>query len=222
MGNGAQHDAAYYRKRDKPEIFLSFDLEMNQPSGKIIQLGAVSGNIFTGEIAEERLSLLVQCGEPLCTRNNDATGECDIPKLTGITQKDIDTSGITLEQAYQELLQYWQRSGATSTFLTWGYGDVGELRSQLLREYPGCFDDPQKKFAFGHRSIDVKSLHQAWATMNGHSIKAGLSKALSKHELTFDGRLHNAMWDAYNTFKIAHCLFNKFKVLPAPAAVPTT
>jgi inhibitor of KinA sporulation pathway (predicted exonuclease) len=195
-----------------PEIFLSLDLEMNQPSGRIIQIGAVYGNIHTGEIAEKRLSILVEPGEPLSTRNDEKTGACDIVRLTGISQKDIDEKGVTLWEAYEALVAYWKEAQATSTILTWGYGDVLELRHQLMTDYKGCFDPPRIPYPFGRRSLDIKSLHQSWATMNGASIKAGLAKAMSKHEIPFDGRFHNAMWDAYNTFKIAHKLFNFMKV----------
>ena len=204
-----------YRLLDKPEVFVAFDLEMNQPSGKIIAIGAVAGNILSGKIADERLSVLVQCGEPLCTSNNPANGECDIPRLTGITQAELDAHGISLWEAYGLLVDFWRRHSASHTLLTWGSGDVVDLRSQLIRarDQKGTFPEDQP-FVFGHRSIDVKSLHQAWATVNRISIKAGLAKALSKHKLTFDGRAHNAMWDAFNTFRIAHLLFSKMKENP--------
>ena len=202
----------YFRHHDKPELFLSFDLEMNQPSGKIIQIGAVAGNILTGQIAEERFCMLVQCGEPLCKANNPTTNECDIPRLTGITQEELDAHGVPLWEAYKKFVDYWQSQGASHTLLTWGFGDVNELRAQLLQARPELTSFPEDcPFHFGHHSIDVKSLHQAWATANRVSIKAGLSKAMGKHKLTFDGRAHNAMWDAYNTFRIAHLLFLKMK-----------
>ena len=201
-----------FRQHDIPAVFLSFDLEMNQPSGKIIQIGAVAGNVLTGEIADERFSVLVQCGEPLCTTNNRLTNECDIPRLTGITQEELEAHGVSLWEAYELFVDSWRRRGAAQTLLTWGFGDVRELRSQLLLARPELTDFPaERPFPFGHRSIDVKTLHQAWATVNRVSIKAGLSKALSKHKLTFDGRAHNALWDAYNTFRIAHLLFLKMK-----------
>ena len=42
----------------------SLDLELNQPSGKIIQIGAVVGDTETGEITQ-RLRIYVNPGEPI-------------------------------------------------------------------------------------------------------------------------------------------------------------
>ena len=68
------------------EIFTSLDLEMNQPSRKIISIGVVVGNIRTGNILE-KLNVFVNPREKLITRIKD---------LTKITQEDVD-SGYTLE-----------------------------------------------------------------------------------------------------------------------------
>jgi len=73
-------------KENKPiEIFTSLDLEMAQPSKKIIQIGAVVGNIVTGEILE-KLSIIVNPKEQLTEF---------IINLTGITQEDVN-NGVTL------------------------------------------------------------------------------------------------------------------------------
>lgn len=200
-----------WRKRDKPEIFLSLDLEMNQPSSRIIQIGAVAGNIITGEIFSEKFSRLVKCGEPLCKRDNPIKNECDITKLTGITEESIEVEGVSLIKAFKELVDYRDKWEASPIVLTWGGNDIQILRDQIRSDYPDEYLALFKKASFGYQVIDVKMLHQAWATANGISIRAGLAKAMSKHKLLFDGRAHNAMWDAYNTFRIAAILFSKFQ-----------
>ena len=74
------------------EIFTALDLEMNQPSKKIIQIGACVGNISTGQIFE-KLSVFVNPQERISSY---------ITNLTKITQEDVDC-GFTLEEAYRKL-----------------------------------------------------------------------------------------------------------------------
>ena len=198
-----------YRKHDKPRVFVSLDLEMNQPSCRIIQIGAVVGNVVTGEIFDEKFSMLVECGEPLCTETDRAENKCDIPKLTGITDEKIRERGVSLFEAYEKLKEYCSKYEAARTLITWGAGDVVALKCQLERDYPDTCDWSKHRFPFGFRVLDIKTLHQAWAVVNDVSIKAGLAKAMSKHSLLFRGRAHDAMWDAHNTFVIAHHLFIK-------------
>src|SRR5260370_816368 len=104
-------------------IVLSLDLEMNQPSENIIQIGAVTGDILTGEITG-RCTLLVKLPE----------GEVVSPfitNLTGIEQSDLDQFGMTLEEAYEQLKDFMKASGAFLNPITWGGGDSAFLRAQL-------------------------------------------------------------------------------------------
>jgi len=48
----------------------SLDLEMNQPSGKIIQIGAVVGDTATGEVSH-RLRIYVNPGESVAQMITD-------------------------------------------------------------------------------------------------------------------------------------------------------
>jgi hypothetical protein len=48
------------------ELIVALDLEMNQPSGRVVQIGAVLGNVRTGEVVSQ-LDLKVNPGEPLFT-----------------------------------------------------------------------------------------------------------------------------------------------------------
>ena len=102
------------QKEIKPiEIFTSLDLEMNNKEGKkIIQIGAVVGNITTGEILET-LSIIVNPKEQLTDF---------IIGLTGITQNDVD-NGVTLEEAYLKLKEMHLRHKSFINCITWGGGD---------------------------------------------------------------------------------------------------
>jgi inhibitor of KinA sporulation pathway (predicted exonuclease) len=166
---------------------LSLDLEMNQPSGRIIQIGACVGNIHTGEIVET-LSILVDPGEPLSDF---------IIGLTGITEERLDRDSTSLLEAYQTLQSMHKRHTCFMNPLTWGGGDSYELKKQLIEQ-----DSLQGPWCFGRRWIDVKTLYHTRQLMNGKPVQAGLAKALVKLGLQFKGRKHDALDDAINTFKI--------------------
>lgn len=61
------------------EAVVSLDLEFNQPSGRIIQIGAVLGRISTGQLISH-FETKVNPGEPLSDT---------IAALTGITADDL-------------------------------------------------------------------------------------------------------------------------------------
>ena len=121
--------------------FLSLDLEMNQPSGKIIQIGAVVGDIITGDIVD-RIRIYVNPNEPLLEY---------IVNLCGISQADVD-SGDDLVSAYNKLKSFHQKHDCFMNPITWGGGDSDYLLNQLKEE------DKDIKWCFGRRWIDVKTI----------------------------------------------------------------
>lgn len=164
-----------------PEVFVALDLEFTQPTEKIIQIGAVVGNVYTKEVFEE-LSVFINPHEPLTEY---------ITKLTGITQKDVD-AGETLIEGHNRLKSLRVKYKAHGNPLTWGGGD-----SVALFQQTGI---PAKECCFGRRWIDVKTIYQFYRMIRKEKIQAGLSKAMSKCGLNFKGRKHNAKSDARNTF----------------------
>jgi inhibitor of KinA sporulation pathway (predicted exonuclease) len=170
------------------EIFTSLDLEMAQPSKKIIQVGACVGNIITGEVLE-KLSVFVNPQEPLSQFIID---------LTGIKQSDVD-SGTTLSNAYDILKRFHKRHDGFINPLVWGGGDSLELFEQLKLEKPELnLESPE--WCFGRRWIDVKTLFISWRLANQQQIQGGLAKSMLKVGLRFNGRKHSAVDDSVNTF----------------------
>jgi inhibitor of KinA sporulation pathway (predicted exonuclease) len=168
------------------EIFMSLDLEMNQPSRRIIQIGACVGNIKTGAIFE-KISLFVNPYERLNPYITD---------LTKITQEDVD-NGYTLEEAYRKLQDLHSKYGAFINCITWGGGDSQELLTQLKEDNPSF-----EGWCFGRRWIDTKTLFVSWRFSQGQPIQGGLAKSMLKVGLKFEGQKHNATDDAVNTFKM--------------------
>lgn len=169
------------------DIFLSLDLEMNQPSGKIIQIGACVGNLRTGEVLET-YSKLVKIDEPL---------NPFIVKLCDITDEQLSSEGVSLVDAYQGLIELAKRHQVFCNPMTWGGGDSLELRQQL---------GPTPDWPFGRRWLDIKTLFQFRQFSRAEKMQAGLAKALTRVKLKFQGTKHNAKDDAVNTFLLAHYL----------------
>lgn len=184
---------------DRPAktLVVAIDLEMNQPSGRIIQIGAVIGDVRTGEIVS-RFDAKVNPQEQL---------EARISALTGIKAVELENAP-SLLLAY-DALNTWLAPFAderTLNPLTWGGGDAETLREQLNRK--------DERWIFGRRWIDVKTLYAAWRMAQGKDISGGLAKAMTKLKLAFEGRKHNATDDALNTFRMYRALLREYKAHP--------
>lgn len=174
------------------EVFTALDLEMNKPSGRIIQIGACAGNVRTGKLLGT-FSAFVDPGEPI---------DPFITDLTKITDEDV-LGGASLSSAYRELSDFHRSHGSFINPITWGGGDSQVLLAQLVdprldgskREVDWCF---------GRRWIDAKTLFVSWRVANGQSIQGGLGRSLVKLGLKFEGQKHNAEDDAVNAFR-AYC-----------------
>jgi len=180
------------KEHGKPiEIFTALDLEMAQPSNRIIQIGAVCGNIKTGEVFE-RLSVFVNPHEQLTTK---------ILELTGIKQEDVD-GGVTLEEGYDRLKAMHRKYKAFLNPLTFGGGDSLLILKQLKDENPNFSENDGDQWCFGRRWIDVKTLYVSWRIANEQQIQGGLKNACKKVKVQSYGPFHRADMDALNTFNL--------------------
>lgn len=176
-------------------LVVSLDLEMNQPSGKIIQIGAVMGDVKTGSIVD-RFSAFVNPGESLSQ---------EIITLTAIHQEDVDRAS-SLPVAYKALrewLEPHQKSRSLNP-ITWGYGDTLDLMSEMGLNYES------EEWVFGRRWLDAKTVFTAWSMSKGKDARSGLSKSMGAAGIAFEGRAHNALVDAENTFRMWKFLVDEF------------
>lgn len=184
-------------------IMTSIDLEMNQPSGKIIQIGLCRGNVLTGEIFDKK-RIYVKIDEPL---------QEFIINLTGITEDKLAKDGISLQEAYEQVVEFHKLSELKNP-LAWGAGDTRELKEQLelqgMKFSPGFgVDSHLPTFCFGFRCFDVKQSYQEKMIMMGKNTQGGLAGAMRKFKFPFEGKKHDGMDDAVNTFRFYHYLFSK-------------
>jgi len=178
------------------EIFTSIDLEMNDsPNRTIIQIGAVVGNIHTGEILD-KLSVYINPEEFISEY---------ITNLTGIKQYDVD-GGCSLQEGYEQLAAMHRRYDSFCNNLEWGCGDHLALRGQL------DINDGNDlgSWCFGRRWIDVKALYVSWRFANKENHQGGLKSSCRKAGVKFEGPAHDAALDALNTFRIFCGLLSKF------------
>lgn len=176
-------------------LIVSLDLEFNQPSKKIIQIGAVLCNLGSGATLRW-FSCFVNPEETLAPR---------ITRLTGIQQPDVDTAP-GIGEAYQQLVDWldmWHVDRPVAV-LTWGADDAAILREAVAKNTAWCFS----------RSVDVKDPYIAWRASQHpwvvHFMTAlgllrpwigDLERCVRKLGMQFEGRPHNALDDAINTFR---------------------
>lgn len=167
-------------------VCIALDLEMNQPSGAIIQVGLAAGDLRTGECLGS-LEVLVSPGEPLSP---------SIIKLCGITDAMLAAEGVSLSAAHDRILEFLAPFAASRQLnpLTWGGGDSDTLRKQLGKD--------GETWAFGRRWIDTKTVYVAWQHAHGREARGGLRSSMKQLGLKFEGRAHTAAADAWNTFRM--------------------
>ena len=179
---------------------VAIDLEMNKPYGEIIQLGACWGDVTTGEVINTASWYVATpyVIDPYITdltgiTNADTTGAYSLP----IVMDAYIMENKRVEEAHGEVFM---------NPLTWGGGDQQLIASQLP---PSWYDT--RKWPFGRRWIDVKTVFVSMRIAQGQPIQGGLAKSMTKVGLSFIGRKHNAEADAYNTFVNYVALLKKFK-----------
>jgi hypothetical protein len=60
------------------ELIVALDLELNQPSRRVVQIGAVLGNVRTGKVVSP-FDVKVNPGEPFSLKFAELTGVSPLP-----------------------------------------------------------------------------------------------------------------------------------------------
>lgn len=168
---------------DRNQKFLALDLELNQPSGKIIQVGIAIGSIndkFENYIVKK---WYIDPKEPISDF---------IIGLTGITDSDISANAFSHEYVARELAALIKQHNTWINPVTWGGGDSRELLDEFSKNQ---VDFPH----FGRRWVDVKTWYTYLMFARGKTPAGGLSSAMGAFKLHFKGTAHRADIDAANT-----------------------
>ena len=186
-----------------PYDLIVLDLEMNQPSGTIIEIGAVRF-LRDGGIHPDKFDVIVNPHEKLGVCDGGRNGAMTITELTGITQEMVDEA-VDLEEAIEQMHQWVLKESKNVVLAGWG-GDPYWLRTEVIKngiQYP-----------FRNKSFDVKSMVVFISALMGKKHKTdGLGSMMKCYELKFEGNQHRADADAYNTARLLQKTikdYNKF------------
>lgn len=174
-----------------------FDLEANQPSGRIIEIGAIKlsreGKINT----EDTFQAFVNPNEEL---------DPYVRNLCGITPGNL-REGQQLNEAIAEFYTWAVKESKNIVLCSWGNYDVAELRIQCK--------EARIDYPFRGKSIDAKSIATWVSAMVKKNIASdGLTTMLNGWNCPFDnmlGNKHRALGDAYNTAKLLQTMWNYYE-----------
>lgn len=175
------------------QTFLSLDLELNQPSGRIIEVG-----VCIGSIDQDEKDYLVRNWylDPSEGISEFITG------LTGISDETIRDKSVPLGDMARDLSALIREHDPFVNPVTWGGGDSSELLKELAL---ADINFPH----FGRRWVDVKTLHVFQQIAQGKAFSGGLRSAMTAHKLSFVGTPHRAGHDAYNTLRLFFTMMRK-------------
>lgn len=165
--------------------YLALDLELNQPSNKIIQVGIAIGSMAKPD-HYFKLSWYVNPCESI---------NPEITSLTGITDANIADSATPIDEIAEQISDLSKMYNCFVNPVTWGGGDSKELLD-LFRNNGVEFKH------FGRRWIDVKTIHQFIRVSKDKSFTGGLASAMGDYKLSFWGKQHRAGDDAANTLRL--------------------
>lgn len=193
------NDQSHSATMEDKQRYVALDLEYNQPSGTIIQVGVAIGSASQNQQQYIVRRWDLQVDEPISEF---------ITQLTGITNEDC-SAGVPLAQCAQELGDLLREQEVFVNPVTWGGGDSADL----LR----TFAHAQIEFHhFGRRWIDVKTwttLLSLARTRTATIQHGGLSKAMARYKLQFVGKAHRADVDAFNTLRLFFAILDRQRKL---------
>ena len=166
--------------------FLALDLELNQPNGKIIQVGVAIGDKNTRFEDYVVRKWYLDPQEPISEFIND---------LTGITDSDIRAEAYSHEHVARELGELIKEHKVFVNPVTWGGGDSVELLAEFCKNHA---EFPH----FGRRWIDVKTWYTYLMLTRGKAASGGLASAMGYFKMHFKGQAHRADVDAQNTLAL--------------------
>lgn len=173
--------------------FIVLDLELNQPSRSIIQIGAV-----TLDLKEESI-------EHFFDEITDPDEKLDtfISELTGITERQIKNA----KPLRDILIQFWRKFKKARTakrIAAWG-DDV----KWILEASRSLGVTPPSNLQI----YDFKQFAKFFRASKGESVRSGvgLMNVLNTLDIPFEGKHHNAFDDAKMTAKLVLRYFQDVK-----------
>lgn len=171
---------------------VCLDLEFNKKNERleeIIQIGVAVGCLYTKQIISSK-SIYIKPIRPINSRVRALTDR----------YSNSDITDLSLTEGYKTLRDYLIPFNASKAAIVWGNKDSQYLYTQVRRATKGS-----KEFypwPFSKEEIDVRVILKFLLLTKGISFTRSLSNALELFNLSFEGRPHDAKYDAINTLKL--------------------
>lgn len=198
-------------------IRWAFDLEFEQPQGKInkagvvevidsetdreliIEIGAVVFDTKTGEIISIFEGFV----------NNNIKLSTFIKDLTHITQEQVD-SGKSLKEVMKDLDKWLKKYKAFRQPICWG------IDAETLRNV--C-NENKIKWQYAKASMNIKTVYQMLMEQQGKNHGGGLNVSLKGIGIDFKGIEHRGTMDALNTAAMYMYIAKRLRVDVSPKEV---
>lgn len=180
-----------------PYDLIILDLEFNQPSKKLIELGAVKLFRDGGITKEDTFSELIQIDEPVSDY---------IVRLTGIDDKMLKKEGKPFTEVALRFHNWAISKSKNIVLASWGGGDIPALRK--------AYEDNLMKYPFRGKTFDAKSIAVWMSCMCGKRTNKGgdgLGTLLKAWQIKFEGNRHRAKDDALMTAILLQTIWKEFE-----------
>ncbi len=183
--------------------FISVDLEANQPTDKIIQIGAAAFDTDskTPYKPVDTFNLYVDPEEEINWDYNLRGGLTLIELLGNNFKTNWEKSSVPKNVAFESFWKWCKEANCGKKFVQWGRADMWELMKQSKDSgvfYPSRIQE-----------INLKRLYQFFYQpgLKLNKSPGGLEKACKEMGIDFEGRAHDALVDAINTGMISVSMY---------------
>ena len=168
-------------------IFCAVDIEADQPSNRVIQIGAVIYVIDKTELnIIDTFNVFLDWGIKPNWGHKLRRGRGTLGDLLKPIIDSYDQSKIDHMTAFSDFWNWSINKNKTAFYTQWGSGDLKAIIEQSkIKKYDN--------------SINLKN---TYVSMFGPSMgkkKSGLFNTCKKFDIEFEGQNHNAYYDALNT-----------------------
>lgn len=182
--------------------FVSVDIECNQPSGTIIQIGASVWDTQANAEVDD-FNLYIQPNEVI-NWEEELRGGITLGKLLPYGPEKIKDHGVSPKFAFERFWKFMAKSGRKKV-IQWGAGDMAAITKQSW--YFGVPVNNRLKVL--NAKLMYQMLYQPTMRLQQ---KFGLGAVIKEMGLEFEGEAHDGYWDAYNTGKLYTEMFRDIEV----------
>ena len=178
--------------------FCSVDIECNQPSGRIIQIGASVWDTQAGGKQIAAFEVFVDPLEPINWEHPLKGGQT----LGQLLPFDEAMHARHKVDPWTALTEFWRFicTCGGKKIIQWGAGDMAAIQRESVET---CVT-----FPYCSRILNAKVMYQMlYQPTQKLDSRFGLGAVVAELGFKFEGSAHNAYWDAYNTAVVYNEMF---------------